>query len=91
MKIDYENIPVKVEKQFKGGEGETVMRAFADDMGRMMKLCLKPGCSIGFHTHEATARSFTLSADARAASMTTRWRSFPPATYTTVRKATVIP
>ena len=52
MKIDYENIPVKVEKQFKGGEGETVMRAFADDMGRMMKLCLKPGCSIGFHTHE---------------------------------------
>ncbi|MFQ9915981.1 MAG: hypothetical protein ACLRWQ_05885 [Flavonifractor plautii] len=36
---------------FKGGEGVTHARMFADGCNRIMRGRLEPGCSIGLHTH----------------------------------------
>lgn len=52
MLIDFEKIEENVTAGFKGGEGNTVLKAFFDGDVRIMKGRLEPGASIGMHTHE---------------------------------------
>ena len=55
MIIDFEAMPELVIKNFRGGQNETIARMFTDDNGKIMYGCLKPGASIGFHTHETSS------------------------------------
>ena len=52
MKIDFDKIEEKVVPNFKGGEGQYIMKQFADNKVKIMYGKLEPGCSIGLHTHE---------------------------------------
>jgi quercetin dioxygenase-like cupin family protein len=38
--------------QFKGGEGDFLVKMFTDGAGKIMRGTLPPGCSIGYHKHE---------------------------------------
>ncbi len=55
MIIDFETIPEETIKNFRGGQSETVARLFSDDNGKIMYGKLKPGASIGLHTHETSS------------------------------------
>ncbi len=55
MKIDFEQIPLSVLPNFKGGEKEYRANMFFDGQTRIMKGSLAPGASIGLHTHEGNA------------------------------------
>ena len=55
MKIDFGSMEEKKLFQFKGGNGDTVVRMFTDDMGKIMYGRLEPGSSIGFHKHETNS------------------------------------
>ena len=52
MKIDFSKIEEKVIPNFKGGEGQYIMRQFADEKCKIMYGKLEPGSSIGLHRHE---------------------------------------
>ena len=43
MKIDFGSMEEKKLFQFKGGNGDTVVRMFTDDMGKIMYGRLEPG------------------------------------------------
>lgn len=51
MIIDFDSIETTVTPAFRGGDGEAIMNAYFDGSNRIMKLCLKKGCSIGTHKH----------------------------------------
>lgn len=55
MKIDFNEIEEKAIPAFKGGEKEFNVRMFTDRMNKIMKGRLKPGASIGMHTHEGNS------------------------------------
>ncbi len=52
MIIDFKDIEETVFKNFRGGEKETSVRMFNDNINRIMQGKLEPGASIGLHTHE---------------------------------------
>lgn len=55
MIINFDEIPQTINKQFKGGKGETKTRLFNDGMNKIMRGSLEPGCSIGYHCHETSS------------------------------------
>ena len=58
MKVLFENIPLEVFPNFKGGEGEWHMRLFNDGQNKYLMGMLPPGSSIGLHTHEGNSEVF---------------------------------
>jgi len=50
--INFEDIEKTVLKNFRGGEKETSVRMFNDNINRIMQGKLEPGASIGLHTHD---------------------------------------
>ena len=52
MHIDFEELPRTSNEHFKGGDGVTNIRAFNDEINRIMKVTLERGSSIGLHKHE---------------------------------------
>ncbi|MCR4813182.1 MAG: cupin domain-containing protein [Bacteroidales bacterium] len=66
MFIDFDKIEQEAVPHFKGGEGVTKTRAFYDGVNKIMKGCLEPGCSIGYHCHEDNCEMiYILSGEAR--------------------------
>jgi len=55
MKVEFGVIEETAILGFKGGEGVTHARMFADGRNRIMRGRLEPGCSIGLHTHEESS------------------------------------
>ena len=51
MLIDFSVIPETEQKNFKGGEGSYCRSASGDEACTIMRGCLRPGSSIGEHTH----------------------------------------
>ena len=52
MKLDFNNIELKVLKNFNGGEKELQANMYVDDTNKIFRGKLIPGASIGMHTHE---------------------------------------
>ena len=64
MKVEFGAIEETAIPGFKGGEGVTHARMFADGRNRIMRGRLEPGCSIGLHTHEGSCEMiFVLSGE----------------------------
>ena len=55
MKVEFRSHGGDRHPGFKGGEGVTHARMFADGRNRIMRGRLEPGCSIGLHTHEGSS------------------------------------
>lgn len=53
--IDFNTMPETVLHRFKDGEGDTHARMYVDDLNRIMKSRLEPGCSIGLHIHDTSS------------------------------------
>lgn len=51
MKISFDEIDEKVIEHFFDGEGAYITRMAIVNDNKIMRGCLKPGCSIGTHTH----------------------------------------
>lgn len=49
--INFEELQETIVPNFKGGEGDTIIRKYEDDKMKVLRVTLKPGCSIGLHTH----------------------------------------
>ena len=66
MVIDFNNIELTLQPRFKGGEGVTKSHIFNDGMNKIMRGCLDPGCTIGYHTHDTSSEIiYILSGEAR--------------------------
>lgn len=52
MKIDFKQLEETAIPHFKGGEGQYIMKQFADEKVKIMLGKLESGCSIGMHRHE---------------------------------------
>ena len=52
MKINFNEMETQVLPQFKGGEGEFLVKMFTDGAGKIMRGTLEPGSTIGYHKHE---------------------------------------
>ncbi len=52
MKIVFDTLEEKEEKNFKGGEKSFQVRMHAGTYNKIMRGILVPGASIGLHTHE---------------------------------------
>ncbi len=52
MLIDFSKLTETEQKNFKGGEGSYIRRFTGDEACTIMRGCLRPGSSIGEHTHE---------------------------------------
>lgn len=52
MKLDFNNIELKILKNFNGGEKELQANMYIDDTNKIFRGKLIPGASIGMHTHE---------------------------------------
>lgn len=57
MKIEFDRIEPVCNQNFKGGEGVFVTRAYDDGMNRIISAVLKPGSSVGTHTHETSSET----------------------------------
>ncbi len=55
MVIDFDRIPAQNLAHFKGGEGEVIAHMHTDAMGKIARLTLPVGASIGLHTHDTSA------------------------------------
>ena len=53
--LKFQEMPDTVLEHFKGGEGSTITKMFADDLNRIFIGRLQPGCSIGLHTHDTSS------------------------------------
>ena len=53
--LKFYEMPDTVLDQFKGGEGSTITKMFADDLNRIFLGRLQPGCSIGMHIHDTSS------------------------------------
>ena len=51
MKIEIEKSEKKEIKEFKGGQGELLLRKFEDETCKIMRSTLTVGSTIGLHTH----------------------------------------
>ena len=52
MILDFSNIPVNPIAGFKGGEGEALVRMHNDQLGKVARITLPVGASIGYHVHD---------------------------------------
>lgn len=52
MILKFDDMPLAILPQFKGGEGELRANMFFDGTNRILKGILVPGASIGVHKHE---------------------------------------
>lgn len=55
MILDFNKIEETIASNFKGGEKEMAIRAYADEKNRIMINKLVPGASVGQHTHEGSS------------------------------------
>ncbi|MFR1517585.1 MAG: cupin domain-containing protein [Clostridia bacterium] len=55
MMIDFEKIDNQIIPNFRGGSKEVSARMFVDSLNKIMFGELKPGASIGMHTHETSS------------------------------------
>ncbi len=55
MIINFDSITAKEENGFRGGEGIVSIRAFNNDLGKIMRLELEKGSYIGYHKHETNS------------------------------------
>ena len=51
MKIMFDQMNDTVLEHFNGGEGQFIAKMFNDGKCKILHGLLKPGCSIGMHTH----------------------------------------
>jgi len=51
MVIDFSRIDAIANKNFKGGEGEVLIKGFNDGKVKIMQLTIPQGSTIGLHTH----------------------------------------
>lgn len=51
MRIDFDSMEEIASPNFKGGEGIVYRRGFHDGMGKIIRLRLEQGSSIGYHQH----------------------------------------
>ena len=51
MLIDFKAIETTETPNMLGGEGTILMHRHLDELGKIMTVTVKPGCSIGAHTH----------------------------------------
>ena len=91
MKVEFGAMEETAIPGFKGGEGVTHARMFADGRNRIMRGRLEPGGSIGLHTMRGAVKLCTFS-PARARPCTAAARSgWPRETVTTARRGTPTP
>ena len=55
MKIMFDQMNDTVLEHFNGGEGQFVAKMFNDGKCKILRGLLKPGCSIGMHTHATSS------------------------------------
>ena len=55
MLIQFDQLQENIIPQFRGGEGNTVNRMYADPNNKIMRGLLAPGCTIGLHTHDTSS------------------------------------
>jgi len=55
MMIKFNEMPDTVLEHFNGGEGQFIAKMFNDGTNKILRGLLKPGCSIGMHTHTGTS------------------------------------
>ena len=51
MIVSFDRLPEQLVPGFKGGDGVVSVRAYDDEMGRILQLTVPVGGSIGPHTH----------------------------------------
>lgn len=67
MQIDFDSIETQSLPRFKNGEGMMMARMFFDGSVRVLSARLKPGSSIGSHTHtDGSEVMFFLSGEGKA-------------------------
>jgi len=57
MIIDFGNMQEEIRRNARGGDGEFIVKMFADAGNRILWGRLAPGSSIGLHTHEADSET----------------------------------
>ena len=57
MKILFHEINDTVLEHFNRGEGQFVAKMFNDGKCKILRGLLKPGCSIGMHTHKSNSEA----------------------------------
>jgi len=57
MKIDFNAMNAETVSNFKGGEGEFIVKAYSDGMSKALYGKLTPGSSIGYHKHETNSET----------------------------------
>ena len=55
MIIDFDIMQETRNSEFKGGTGDTFLKMFSNELGKIMLGRLEPGSSIGFHAHETNS------------------------------------
>ncbi len=58
MEINFDDIAQQIIPHLRGGENDTLMRAFEDERVKVMITTLDPGSSIGLHRHEGSCEVF---------------------------------
>lgn len=78
--IDFNTMAETPMHNFKGGEGDTMARMYTDDLNRIMKSRLEPGCSIGLHTHDTSSEIIFILSGTGTAILDGREELLPPVT-----------
>lgn len=55
MKLNFSRMEETALPQFRGGEGDTLLRSYSDGANKIMLGRLLPGTSIGMHCHETNS------------------------------------
>lgn len=55
MKLDFNELPLNVAANFKGGEKEYKSHRYEDNCNKIMLGELEPGASIGYHSHDVNS------------------------------------
>jgi len=55
MVIDFSNIEASVEKHFKGGENDVLLKTVSDGKVKIMEITIPKGSTIGLHTHNGNS------------------------------------
>ncbi len=55
MTLDFNTMDETVLPHFLGGEGALRAKMHTDELGKILRGVLDPGCSIGYHTHETSS------------------------------------
>ena len=55
MTLDFNTMEEQTLPHFLGGEGALRAKMHTDELGKILRGVLAPGCSIGYHTHETSS------------------------------------